>query len=135
MHPKVVRLLTEPNYVVLTTFTPSGDACSHMMWASCDSQYVYINTEVHRGKYRNMRIGSKTTILVFENDRSWAEIRGRVKATQTGDSAKKHLNDLSFKYNGHAYRKQIDSDRVVVTIDPYYEYIYKPERAHQSWDR
>ena len=38
--------------------------------------------------------------------------------TVAGPEARAHIDELSMKYNGHEYRNQIQSERLIVRIKP-----------------
>lgn len=119
------RLLEGPNYAALATVHAGQPSC-HMMWFSADDEFLYLNTEVHRHKFRRLDIGAKAALMVFENSRSWVEVRATVLAHITGERARHHLDELSQKYNGHPYAKVIESERVVVQLRPDHEFLYRP---------
>lgn len=120
-------LLSGQNYAVLSVVLPSGTAASHMMWAGCDDDHVLINTEIHRHKFRNMGVGAKATVLVFESPYRWAEVRGTVVEHVGGDTARAHIDELSMRYTGNPYGMQITSERVIVKIAPDYQFSFPPK--------
>jgi hypothetical protein len=127
MQAKIQELLTTGKYAVLTTMMPNGAPSSHMMWAGCDDDgNVLINTEIHRRKFKNMGVGSKATILVFENNFSWAEVRGTVVGHVAGQAARDHIDALAQVYTGAPYANPIQSERVIVQIKPDYEFVFPP---------
>ena len=47
----------------------------------------------------------------------WAEVRGRVVGTETGEQARKHIDELSRKYVGSDYRNPVGPQgRVILKI-------------------
>jgi uncharacterized pyridoxamine 5'-phosphate oxidase family protein len=127
MHEKVREFLTTGKYAVLTTMMPNGAPSSHMMWAGCDDEgHVLINTEVHRRKFKNMAVGTKATILAFENNFSWVEVRGTVVDHVTGPAAREHIDTLAMIYTGAPYANPVQSERVIVRIKPDYEFVFPP---------
>lgn len=129
MQDKTRELLSTGKYAVLTTMMPNGAPSSHMMWAGCDDEgHVLINTEIHRRKFKNMGIGAKATVLVFENNFSWAEVRGTVVEHIGGQVARDHIDTLSQVYTGAPYANPIQTERVVVRISPDYEFVFPPSQ-------
>jgi hypothetical protein len=50
----------------------------------------------------------RITVLIRGDDPyDWAEIRGHVVDTVTGEPARQHIDELSRKYNGHDYTNPI----------------------------
>ena len=123
---KVQTLLEGPNYAVLTVVLPGGTPASHMMWAGSDGEHVLINTEVHRHKFKNLAVGAKATVVVFENSYSWAEVRGTVVEHVTGPAARTNIDDLAKRYTGNPYAMDIVSERVIVKIRPDYQFAFPP---------
>ena len=108
------------NFAALTTLLPDGQPMTHIMWVDCDDEHVVINTETHRQKARNIRRDPRVTVTIWDEDDPYryAEVRGEVVETVTGPQARRHIDELSMKYNGHEYRNQIVSERLIVRIKP-----------------
>lgn len=49
---------------------------------------------------------------------SFAEVRGRVVETVTGEAALASINAMAQKYTGADYAPQIQSERVILKIEP-----------------
>ena len=120
LNDDVVKFCQGANYAAFTTLFDDGTPQTQMMWVGCDDEHVLINTEVHRAKFRNTSKDPRVTVMVWdaENPYSYAEIRGRVVATVTGDEALAHINELSQKYAGTDYSNAIQSERVILKIAP-----------------
>jgi len=123
---KVAALAGGPNYAVLTTPLGDGTANSHMMWVGADADHLLINTEIHRRKFRNMPVGAKVTVVVFENPFAWAEVRGTVVEHVGGTEARAHIDALAQKYTGADYSMQVQSERVIVKIRPDVQFTFPP---------
>jgi Pyridoxamine 5'-phosphate oxidase len=126
MHAKTLQLLEGANYAALTFLLPSGTPSTHMMWVGTDADHVLINTEVHRFKFRNLSVGAKATVMVFEGPFSWAEVRGTVVEHVTGAAARAHIDELAQVYTGKPYANEVASERVVVKIRPDYDMAFPP---------
>lgn len=122
---ETLRLLDGPNYAALATVADGRPSC-HMMWVSADDEFLYLNTEVHRRKFRSLGVGAVAAVMIFENSRSWVEVVATVVAHVTGEAARRHLDDLARQYNGRVYAKRIESERVLVKLRPDREFVYKP---------
>ena len=103
-----------------TTLLPGGQPMTHVMWVDADDDYVLINTEVHRQKYKNMHRDPRVTVTVFDatNPYHYAEVRGRVVEEVRGEPARAHIDKLSQKYMGGPYGAPIGSERVMLKIAP-----------------
>lgn len=116
----VRQLAKERNFAVLTTLLPDGQPMSHVMWIDCDDEHVVINTETHRQKVKNIRRDPRVTVTIWDagDPYRYAEVRGEVVETVAGPEARAHIDELSMKYNGHEYRNQIQSERLLLRIKP-----------------
>ena len=116
-----VRSLAQgANFAALTTLLPDGQPQTHIMWVHCDDDHIIINTEVHRRKFKNVAADPRVTVAIWDaaNPYSFAEVRGRVVETITGDAALASINALSQKYRGVDYEPDIQSERVILKISP-----------------
>lgn len=120
LHEKTRELATGKNFAVLTTLMPDGSPQSHVMWVDADDTHVYINTEIHRRKFKNIERDPRVTVTVIDSDDgySFVEIRGRVVETIGGQRARDHIDELSQRYFGREYRNAITSERVILKIEP-----------------
>jgi len=116
----IKELATGKNFAALTTFLASGDAMTQVMWVDADDNHLLINTEIGRQKFRNITRDPRVTVAVIDgaNPYRYAEVRGRVIETVTGDRARTHIDELSEKYNGVPYPFEIATERVILVIDP-----------------
>lgn len=120
LDPTLKELARGKNFAALTTLLPDGQPQTQIMWVDATDDELLVNTEVGRQKYRNIRRDPRVTVTVFEleNPYHYAEVRGRVTATVTGDEARRHLDSLSQKYHGTPYPNPIASERVILRITP-----------------
>ncbi len=117
---EVKALATAKNFGTLTTLLPSGQPMTHVMWVDADDDYLLINTETHRQKYKNIVHDPRVTVTVIDHDNPYhyAEVRGRVVGEVTGPAARAHIDDLSERYMGGPYGMPITSERVILQIAP-----------------
>ncbi len=116
-----VRTLAHgPNFAALTTLMADGQPQTNVMWIDADEHHLLINTETHRQKFANIGRDPRVTVALIpnENPYSYAEVRGRVIETITGDEARAHLDRLAHKYLGSAYPADVESERVILKIAP-----------------
>jgi PPOX class probable F420-dependent enzyme len=120
LDPSVRELATAKNYAVLAFHLSSGAIGSHVMWVDATDDYLLINTEVHRAKYRAIQSNPNVTVTIWDlqNPYRYAEVRGRVLSEVRGPQARDHIDELAQRYNGTDYQGKIESERVILQITP-----------------
>ncbi len=121
LHPAIVELAQGTNYAMITTMLPSGELQTHPVWVGTDGERLVVNTETHRQKYENVEHDPQVTLTIRdeENPYRYAEVRGEVVETVTGQEAREHIDELSRKYHGEDYDPDaIQSERVMLWIVP-----------------
>jgi PPOX class probable F420-dependent enzyme len=120
LEPAIRALATGKNFGALCFQLPSGQLASHVMWVDATDEHLLINTEVHRAKYTAMQQNPEVVVTVWdlENPYRYGEVRGRVVDEVRGDEARHHIDQLSQRYLGHDYEAPIQSERVILRIDP-----------------
>ncbi len=119
MIDETVKTLAQgKNFAALTTLFVDGRPQTQMMWVDADDEFVLINTEVHRAKYKNTVHDPRVTVTIVDatNPYHYAEVRGRVVGEERGASSLAHIHALSHKYNGTDYGQPIQSERVILKI-------------------
>ncbi len=114
-----VKVLAQgKNFAALTTLFADGRPQTQMMWVDADDDYVLINSEVHRAKYKNTANDPRVAVTIVDstNPYHYAEVRGRVVEEIRGEAALEHIHKLSHKYTGADYAPPIQSERVVLKI-------------------
>lgn len=117
---EVRKLLSEPNYAVVSTFNADGSILSTIVWISAEDGTVAVNSAKGRLWPTNLERDPRITALVYEagNPYNYVEIRGRVSATT--DGADEHINALTKKYiNQDEYPfRQPGEQRIKFVIEP-----------------
>jgi PPOX class probable F420-dependent enzyme len=95
---EVRKLLSEPNFAVVSTFNADGSILSTIVWIDAEDGTVAVNSAKGRLWPANLERDPRITALVYEagNPYNYVEIRGRVNATT--DGADEHINALTKKY-------------------------------------
>jgi PPOX class probable F420-dependent enzyme len=116
--PEVQKLLTEPNYAVVSTVNPDGSIVSAVVWVGVEEGMVTINSAKGRRWPSNLRRDARVTVLVYEsgNPLNYVEIRG--SATTTTDGVDDQMKDLRTKYEWQEDSVTLLADRVKVVIRP-----------------
>jgi PPOX class probable F420-dependent enzyme len=117
---EVQKLLSEPNFAVVSTLNPDGSILSTIVWISAEDGTVAVNSARGRRWPANLERDSHVTVLVYEagNPYHYVEIRGQATATTQG--ADEHINALAKKYidqDEYPFR-QPGEERVKFVIQP-----------------
>jgi PPOX class probable F420-dependent enzyme len=114
----VIRLAKGKNLATVVTLMPSGQPQALFTWIDTDGEHVLVNTEPQRQKAKNVARDPRITVLIRGDDPyDWAEVRGHVVETVGGDEARKHIDELSRKYNGTDYRNPIGPQgRIILKV-------------------
>jgi PPOX class probable F420-dependent enzyme len=121
LEPAIRELATTgANFAVLAVHLPNGQIAGHVMWIDASDDQLLMNTEIHRAKYRAVQDNPDVTITIWDaaNPYRYAEVRGRVSGQVRGDEARAHIDALSRRYLGHDYATEIQSERVILRVDP-----------------
>lgn len=121
LHPDTVELAEGPNYGSISTVLPDGNIQTQLIWVHTDGERLVVNTEVHRQKYENIERDQRVTLTIRDekDPYRYAEVRGRVVETVTGQEARDQIDELSQKYHGQDYDPDaIKSERVMLWIVP-----------------
>lgn len=120
LDPQIRDFAREKNFAALTVLLPSGHPMTHVMWVDADDEHVLINSELGRTKVDAVERDPRVTVTIWdrENPYRYAEVRGRVVATTTGDEAAAHIDALSEKYTGGPYASGPTDRRVILRIEP-----------------
>ena len=123
---KTLLMAAEPNYAALTTLFKNGVPQTHVMWVDTDGENILINTEIHRVKYKNVKIDPRVTVMIWKHDNpfKFVEIRGEVIGEITGKEARDNIDKLSNKYWDKPYPFPIQTERIVLVIKPNKEVIF-----------
>ncbi|MBV8221392.1 MAG: PPOX class F420-dependent oxidoreductase [Solirubrobacterales bacterium] len=117
---EVHKLLSEPNYAVVSTLNADGSILSTIVWISAEDGEVAVNSARGRRWPTNLERDPHITALVYEagNPYNYVEIRGR--ATGTTEGADEHINALTKKYiNQDEYPfRQPGEQRIKFVIEP-----------------
>ncbi len=97
-------LFERPVVCALSTINPNGQPHTVPVWCDLDGDIVRINSTFGTRKSRNMKQGSKVTVLLMDpqNVYHWIEVQGHVaEIRDEAHGARDHANALSKKYTGN----------------------------------
>ncbi len=114
----VTRLAKGKNLATVVTLMPNGQPQALLTWVDADDEHVLVNTEPQRQRARNVARDPRITVLIHgEDPYDWAEVRGHVVQTVTGDEARRHIDELARKYTGQDYAAPVGPNgRVILKI-------------------
>jgi len=120
LDPTIRALATGKNFAMLALHLPNGQIANQVMWIDATEDQLLINTEIHRAKYKAVQQTPEVTVTIWdaENPYRYAEVRGTVSGQVRGDEARQHIDTLSQRYLGHDYATEVQSERVVLRVDP-----------------
>jgi PPOX class probable F420-dependent enzyme len=95
----VRKLLSDPNYAVVSTKNSDGSILSTVVWADIEDGAVAVNSAIGRKWPTNLQRDPHATVLIYEaeNPYNYVEIRGKVTPIE-GEEADQHINRLTQKY-------------------------------------
>jgi PPOX class probable F420-dependent enzyme len=121
LDPDVDRLARGPNLATVVTLMPDGQPQALLTWIDSDGDHLLVNTEPQRQRARNVARDPRITVLIHSaaDAWDWAEVRGHVVGTTTGDEARAHIDALSNRYVGTDYARPVGPQgRVILRIAP-----------------
>lgn len=118
LNPDIRDLAQAKNFAALTVLPKSGLPMNHVMWIDADDEHVLINTELGRAKATAMDNDGRVAIAIWsaDNPYHYAEVRGTVVGTTTGQEAADHINALSQKYTGGPYAFGATDRRIIYRV-------------------
>jgi PPOX class probable F420-dependent enzyme len=121
----VVTLAQGPTFASVTTLLPDNTPMTQPLWIDTDGEHLIFNTETGRQKYRNIERDPRVTVMLLDpaDPYKYAEVRGRVVETETGPKARDHIDALARKYTGADYAGTVQTERVIVRVAPFRQYI------------
>jgi PPOX class probable F420-dependent enzyme len=126
LHPVTRELAGGRNFAAISTLLPNGQIETQYIWVGADGVRLFVNTEPHRQKFKNMERDPRVTLAIRDeqNPYRYAEVRGRVVETERGQKARDQIDELSQKYERRPYpADQIKTERVTVWIVPEHQTI------------
>ena len=117
---KIKELITEgKNFACISTIDSKGYPHSTIVWIGCEGDLLVYNTEVHRKQFKNVETNPNVSVAIWDaqNPYRYAEVVGKVVKTETGEVARKHIDELSNHYTGANYGMEIATERVKLYVE------------------
>jgi PPOX class probable F420-dependent enzyme len=108
-----------PYYAVVTTLRSDGSPHSTVTWATEEEGRVLINTTTRRAKGRHLERDPRVSIVVLDagDGYRWIAVSGVAELTTEG--ADDDIEQLSWKYDGKAFRELEEGEvRVTARVKP-----------------
>jgi PPOX class probable F420-dependent enzyme len=118
--PADLERLTGTDFVTLVTINPDGSPQATITWVDAADGHVLVNTARGRVKDRNVRANPLVAISVMRgaDGFDWISITGTVVDIETGPRAERHIDELSWRYDGHGYSYTAGQVREILKIRP-----------------
>lgn len=115
-----VARLTGTDYATLVTMNPDGSPQVSVVWVDAADGHVLVNTAMGRVKDRNVRADPRVAVSVMRggDPYDWISITGTVVDIEVGERAERHIDQLSYRYDGHGYGYTPGQVREILTIRP-----------------
>jgi len=117
---KDLEFLTGGNYATLVTMGPDGSPHATVTWVDATDGHVLVNTAKGRVKDRNVRANPRVAVAVMRGGDAydWISITGTVVEIEESERAEKHIDELSWRYDGHGYTYTPGQVREILRIRP-----------------
>jgi hypothetical protein len=64
LHPTTLERAQAPNFATITTALPGGDFQNHYIWVGTEGERLFVNTEGHRQKFKNVQCDPRVTLTI-----------------------------------------------------------------------
>ncbi len=121
-----VALLREPHIAHVATVNPDGKPQLTPMWIDTDGEFVLLNTNTARVKYRNLKQNPFILISIVDAQHPSSRtvlIQGQADLVDKG--ALEHIDFLSRKYAGAPWHPNPGEVRVIIRV--------RVEKAWAAW--
>jgi PPOX class probable F420-dependent enzyme len=125
--PRDVEMLTGGSFATLVTLHPDGTPHATVVWVDAADGRVLVNTAKGRVKDRNVRADPRVSVSLLHHGDGfdWISIKGTVVDIEEGERAERHIDELSWRYDGHGYSYTPGQVREILTIRPDHVTRYK----------
>jgi PPOX class probable F420-dependent enzyme len=123
-----LEILTGPNFATFVTINRDGSPHATITWVDAADGHVLVNTAQGRVKDRNVRSNPHVAVAVLPGGDAygWLSLTGTVVDIEVGERAERHIDELSYRYDGHGYGYTPGQVREILTIRPDRVIRYRP---------
>lgn len=120
LRPRDLEYLTGTDVVTFVTVNPDGSPHATVTWVDAADGHVLVNTAQGRVKDRNVRANPRVAITLMHDGDGyrWISITGTVVDIEVGERAERHIDELSWRYDGHGYGYTPGQVREILVIRP-----------------
>jgi PPOX class probable F420-dependent enzyme len=115
-----LEFLTGANYATFVTVNPDGSPQASVTWVDAADGHVLVNTAKGRVKDRNVRANPRVALAVMRggDPYDWISITGTVVDIEESERAERHIDELSWRYDGKGYSYTPGQVREILRIRP-----------------
>lgn len=126
LQPLTLELARGANFAAMSTALADGRSQTQYVWVGTDGRRLFVNTEVHRAKFRNLQRDPRVTLAIRDeaDPYRFVEVRGHVVDVVRGDAAIRNNHELARKYWGSDFPNEPESERVLVFIEADRQVVY-----------
>jgi PPOX class probable F420-dependent enzyme len=112
--------LTGTDFATFVTMRSDGSPQATVVWVDAADGHVLVNTAQGRVKDRNVRANPRVALSVMKQGDAydWISIAGTVVDIEVGDRAERHIDELSWRYDGHGFGYVPGQVREILKIRP-----------------
>ena len=115
-----LEYLTGTHFATLVTMNADGSPQATVTWVDAAEGHVLVNTARGRVKDRNVRSDPRVGLTVLKGGDAydWISINGTVVDIEVSERAERHIDELSYRYDGHGYTYTPGQAREILKIRP-----------------
>ncbi|APW98451.1 PPOX class F420-dependent enzyme [Halobiforma lacisalsi AJ5] len=123
-------LFEKKTFAHISTLLPDGSPHVTPVWIDYDADAgrLLVNTERDRRKEKNVRNDPRVAVSMTDPDDPYRMLSVTGEAAElTTDGAREHIDELAHRYMGEEYPNPIETERVIISIEPEHVSAFGPE--------
>lgn len=129
--PTAVKMLTDPNFAILSTILPDGAPHAAAMWVDVSADQVVMTTMTDTQKYRNINLDPRVCITVLSREDPYLELIIHGRVTEIRPDGKETIDGLSVQYYGVTPYPLFEEGQEWVTLLITVDDVYTSEGAER----
>jgi len=118
LDPKVLALLSRPNFAHLATLMPDGSPNVTPIWIGLQDDHILITSDENSLKVKNLRRDPRLAVSVVDFHDPYEEVQIRGRVVEFRDDSKFEILDaISQKYTGKEFPWRNPAGRVALIIE------------------